>query len=396
MTDGAAPGSTSATALIAAVTFLVVLGIGLVVPALPQFARHYGLSSAGVALLLTAFAGGRLVFSVPGGILADRFGFKSVAIVGCCVTGAAASFAAILPAFPLLVAAQFAQGSGSALYTTAALAAVMADVPGERTGRIVALYQGVVIAGMSAAPALGGLALQSMGLRGPFVVYGLSVSAGLVISIWRLPAGRPASSRPQVRRTALIGEMLSHPAAILALVVSFVTFWVLAGIRNTVLPLFAEETLAFGPVATGWLLTGAALANLAVMRHAGVVIDRGRRPVVVIGTLAMGITVGGLALANAPWVLVVFTLGIGVTKAYTGVVPITMIVDVADREVHGAAIGAQRFATGLGLTVGPYTAGLMVDNWGYNVTYVTTAGLILLVALSALRVRETQIASGGS
>lgn len=165
------------------VTFLVVLDIGLVLPALPQFARHYDLTSADVALLLAAFAGGRLAFSLPGGVLADRFGFKPVAIVGCCVAGIAASFAATLPSFLPLVATQFAQGLGSALYTTAALAAVMADAPGERTGRIVALYQGVVIAGMTAAPALGGVALQTMGLRGPFVVYALSVIVGLIIAI---------------------------------------------------------------------------------------------------------------------------------------------------------------------------------------------------------------------
>lgn len=112
----------------------------------------------------------------------------------------------------------------------------------------------------------------------------------------------------------------------------------LADIRNTVVPLFAEEALAFGPVATGWLLTGAALTNLAVMRHVRLVIDRGRRSVVVSGTLAMAVAVGRLAFATAP-----------------------------------------------------------CCSWcsGYEATYVVTAGLIVLVALCALRVGETQIALAG-
>lgn len=65
-----------------AVTFLVMMGVGLVPPALPLYAVRYSLSSAEAGLLLTSFSTGMLVFSLPGGVIADHLGFKRVALAG--------------------------------------------------------------------------------------------------------------------------------------------------------------------------------------------------------------------------------------------------------------------------------------------------------------------------
>ncbi len=385
----------------AAVTFLVMMGLGLLPPALPRIAAHYDVSTAEVALLLTAFALGRLVFSLPGGMIADRLGFKRVAVVGCAVTAAGALYAVTLPSFWALVAAQVVQGLGSALYTTAALAAILADAPEHRIGRVTALYQGVILAGMTSAPAIGGLAVRFLGLPGPFLVYGIAAGVGLAISVWRVPsvdaataARADGSSEPggEVDRRRLLAELLRHRAVPLVLALSFGVFWVVSGVRNTLIPVFAETVLGLGPVASGWLLTAAGFGSLAVLRHAGRAIDRGRRPVLVAGTLAMAVSVAALALAVDPWVLAGVTLLLGVTRGYAGVVPVTVIVDVADRRVQGTAIGLQRTATGLGLTVGPYTAGLLVDGVGYAATFVGVGAVLAGLALLGLRTPETGVA----
>lgn len=383
---------------IAGVQFLIVMGFGLVPPALPVLARHYTLSTSQAALMLTAFAFGRLAFSLPGGLIADRLGFKRVAVTGCVVTGIGALFAALLPSFWALIAAQMIQGLGSSLYTTAALAAILSEAPEHRVGRVTALYQGVVLIGMSAAPAIGGMAVSQFGLSGPFLVYAVGAFLAFAITMWRLPAAGPVArntddSEPEsTPRRMLLAEMFRHRAVTLALLVSFLTFWVIAGVRNTLIPVFAELAFGLGPVGSGWLLTAAAMANVAVLRHAGRVIDRGRRPVMIYSTFGMAAAVGALALAISPWVLLFATLMIGVTKGYAAVVPITVIVDVADRKIQAAAIGFQRTATGLGLTIGPFTAGLLADELGYTTTFLISGALLAIVAAAAIRSPETQLA----
>lgn len=384
---------------IGGVTFLVMMGVGLVPPALPLYASYYGLTNAEVAMLLTSFSTGMLVFSFPAGMIADRLGFRAVAFTGCVVAGLGALWAAMLPPFWLLIGAQFSQGVGAALYMTAGIAVIIDRTETHRVGRATATYQGIVLVGLSVAPGLGGTAVQAMGLRGPFLLYAVAAAVGLLVSLVVLaPAarhsdlgdGEPAAPTPTVpARRAAIRTLLSGRATIIALVVSFVVHWGVGGIRNTLVPLFAEAGLGMGSVGTGWLLSGASLANVAVLRHAGRAIDAGRRPVTVWSLLGFALSVALAGFAGAPWVLFVTTLMIGATKGYAGVVPVAVITDVADRSIYGSAIGLQRTATSLGLATGPFTAGLLADTFGFRTAFVLAAAFLAVTGLLALTMPET-------
>ncbi len=386
---------------IGVVTFLVVLGFGLVPPALPRYAVHYGLSNAEVGMLLTAFSTGMLAFSLPGGMIADRLGFRRVALTGCTLTALAAAFAATLPPFWILIAAQLAQGMGAALYMTAGIAAIVAQTPDDRVGRATATYQGITLLGMSVAPALGGTAVQVLGLPGPFVLYAVAATVGIAVSAVVLhdpppdeeavtDTGEPVAHVPQ--RT-LIRRLLTTPAAAIALAVSFFTHWAVGGVRNTLVPLFGEASLAMTPVTIGWLLTATAVANVAVIRHAGRVIDRGRRVVTIVSTAVFAFAIGAAGFAAAPWALFAAILLFGAAKGYSAVVPIAVITDVADRRVYGSAIGFQRTATSLGLATGPFTAGLLADTFGFRASFLVAAALVAGAAVLAVAMPETHQAA---
>jgi MFS transporter, DHA1 family, multidrug resistance protein len=385
---------------IGAVTFLVMMGFGLVPPALPLYAAHYELSNAQVALLLTSFSTGMLLFSFPGGMIADLLGFRRVALAGCVVAALGALAAATLPPFGALIAAQFAQGIGAALYMTAGIAAIVAQTPDDRVGRATATYQGIVLIGMSVAPALGGTAVQLLGLSGPFLVYAVAALVGLVVSAIVLPsAGRERADAPAAAdaartkddptRRVAVKQLLTSRAAIIALVVSFVTHWAVGGVRNTLVPLFGEAALEMSTVGIGWLLTGASVANVAVIRHAGQAIDAGRRAVTIWSLAGFALSVAIAAFAGAPWLLFVATLMIGATKGYAGVVPVAVITDVAHRSIYGSAIGFQRTATSLGLAIGPFTAGALADAFGFRTAFIVAACLLAAVALLAVLMPET-------
>lgn len=380
---------------IAVVTFLVVLGFGLVPPALPQYAVHYGLSNAEVGMLLTAFSTGMFAFSLPGGLIADKFGFRRVALTGCLVTAAGAALAATLPPFWVLIGAQLSQGIGAALYMTAGIAAIIAQTPDDRVGRATATYQGITLVGMSVAPALGGTAVQLLGLPGPFGVYAVAALIGFGVSAAVLRDPAPADDEQhadEARRVAprtLIRRLLTTRAAVIALIVSFATHWAVGGVRNTLVPLFGEASLGMSAVAIGWLLTATSLANVAVIRHAGRVIDRGRRVVTIVSTLVFAAAIAVAGFAVVPWALFAAILTVGAAKGYAAVVPVAVITDVADRRIYGSAIGFQRTATSLGLATGPIVAGFFADTWGFRTAFLLAATIVGVAGLIALAMPET-------
>src|SRR5215469_12415317 len=57
-------------AVLTAVSFTVALGFGIVAPDIPAFARHFGVSTAAAASVVSAFALMRIVGALPAGRLA--------------------------------------------------------------------------------------------------------------------------------------------------------------------------------------------------------------------------------------------------------------------------------------------------------------------------------------
>lgn len=377
------------------VTFLVVLGFGLVPPALPRYALHYGLTNAEVGLLLTAFSTGMLVFSLPGGMTADRLGLRRVALAGCLVSMVGAAVASALPTFWLLVSAQFAQGVGAALFTTAGVAAIIAQTADDRVGRAMATHQGVLLLGMSVAPALGGMAVQGLGLRGPFIVYAGAATIGLLVSAIVIndaeskESDSQDSSTPSIGKRSLLIRMFSTRAAIIALIVSFFTHWAVGGVRNTLVPLFGESTFGMGPVSIGWLLTATAIANVIVIRHAGQMIDRGRRLVTIVSMGVLGVAALLAGFSSAVWALFAATLLFGAAKGYAAVVPLATLTDLADRRIYGTVVGIQRTATSLGLVIGPISVGLLADAFAFRTVFVIAGALVLAAALLSMAMPET-------
>src|SRR5262245_64684592 len=69
-------------AILTAVAFTVALGFGIVAPDIPAFARHFGVSTAAAAGVVSAFALMRIVDALAAGRLVDRFGEPAVMEVG--------------------------------------------------------------------------------------------------------------------------------------------------------------------------------------------------------------------------------------------------------------------------------------------------------------------------
>lgn len=380
---------------IGVVAVLVTLGFGVVPPALPQFAAHYELTNAGAGLLLAGFSGGMLLFSLPGGLIADRIGLRLTAYLGCALALGGAIVGITLPDFWVLVVSQAVQGAGSTLYMTAGLAAIVARTDEQRIGRTTTTFQGVNVIGMAFAPLVGGVSVALFGLRGPFIACAIAAVVGFVITVAVVKDTEQSvddtadTNVTTASKRALIFALLKNRAAVLALVMSFIAYVAIGGGRGTLLPLFGDAGLGMSPLAIGWLLSIALIGSVLVVPHAGRSIDHGRRRVAIASIVLFAIAMVLAGFSTAAWMLFIASLITGMAKGYSAAAPVAIITDVADKRIFGSVIGFQRTAASLGLVVGPYLAGLLADLWGFRAAFLAIAGILAVTAAALGTMPET-------
>src|ERR1017187_2104552 len=158
-------------AILTAISFTVALGFGIVAPGIPGFARHFGVSTAAAATVISAFALMRVVGALPAGRLVDRFGEHWVMAVGIAIVAASSILAGFSASFTQLIVLRGVGGLGSAMFSVSARTLLLVSVPGEHRGRASGLFSGGFLVGGISGPAIGGL-VAAWSLRAPFFIYG--------------------------------------------------------------------------------------------------------------------------------------------------------------------------------------------------------------------------------
>src|SRR5438552_12520026 len=106
--------------ILTAVAFTVALGFGIVAPDIPAFARHFGVSTAAAAGVISAFALMRVVGALPAGRLVDRFGEHRVMAIGIALVAVSSVLAGFSGSFAQLIVLRGVGGFGSAMFSVSA------------------------------------------------------------------------------------------------------------------------------------------------------------------------------------------------------------------------------------------------------------------------------------
>ena len=114
MTESDKPSLPSEVWLLVSANAVVALGYG-VVPVLPQYARHVGVSISAATFVITAFAVMRLVGAPPAGLLVQRLGERRVYITGLLIVALSTGAWAFAPTYWPLRLFRSLGGVGSAI-----------------------------------------------------------------------------------------------------------------------------------------------------------------------------------------------------------------------------------------------------------------------------------------
>ena len=318
-------------ATLTAISFTVALGFGIVAPSIPSFARHFGVSNAAAATVISAFALMRVVGALPAGRLTDRFGEHWVMAAGIAIVAVSSILAGFSVSFTQLIVLRGIGGLGSAMFSISARTLLLVSVPRAHRGRASGLFSGGFLVGGITGPAIGGL-VAAWSLRAPFFIYGgmLLVPALIAAAILRNAPRRAVPDDPRAARPfAEMARTLRSRAYLAASSANLADGFAVIGVRSAIVPLFVRDVLHRSAVWTGVGFGVVAVLNAAALLPSGRAADsHGRRPVIIGGCLVSAAGLVMLALLPGIWgylaALAVFGLGSGLLD----VAPSAMIGDI--------------------------------------------------------------------
>jgi MFS family permease len=381
-------------AILSSISFTVALGYGIVAPALPEFARQFGVSTAAAASVISAFALMRILGALPAGRLVDRVGERVMMPAGIAIVGVSSVLAGFSQTFAELIALRGVGGLGSAMFSVSAQTLLLRSVPGEQRGRASGLYMGSFLIGAISGPAIGGVIAAAWSLRAPFFIYGalLAVPAGIAAVLLSngVRGEQPARARRSDRSLAELARALRSRAYLAAAATAFADGFAVLGARTAIVPLFVHDVLHRSAAWTGIGLGVVAAVNAAMLLPAGRAADTiGRKPVIVTGCLLAASGLATLALAPdlAGFLGGLVILGLG--SGFLDVAPSAMIGDLLGGQ-GGSVVAAFQMSGDLGAIGGPVAAGLLVDSASYGAAFGLGACVLAAAGVVGTLAPETR------
>jgi MFS family permease len=354
---------------------------------LPFIKWEFDLSLAAAAVLVTIFAVGRAIGSLPTGYLVDRLGSRSILIWTCYLLAVFLGLAATTHTILWLVLALIAAGAATA-GTTAAGAPMVAAAYTKLRG----LAMGIRQAGIPIGGAVGALALPWLAYQGSWRLAlagaGAVALAGAVVAslMRRDPVARVSA------RDAVVGH---RPPALLSapLVVLFIWSALAVAAQYAFLALISVQEGAIGLGVTMVVLSQA--GGVVGRPGWGLVSDaigRRRRLTLLIVT-AVGISsilaISWLPPASSVLVLGAAAVGFGLSINGWQGIWVTSVVEIAGPARAGTALGYGQLALQIGTVAGPAFVALVAENTGgFGVAWPLLAGAMAVASVPLVILRS--------
>lgn len=234
--------------------FIDLLGFGIVLPLLPNYAQQFTVDESGwlIGLLMASFSAMQFLFAPLWGKLSDRVGRRPVLIVG--LAGSVVCYALFGVAtewknLPLLFASRIGAGVAGATISTAQ--AYIADTTTtEKRARGMALIGAAFGLGFTFGPLLAYLALPGgKGDPGPGPGYAASAlsAVALLLAVFWLPESLRPDSKPAARRlfdAQALRDALARPSIAMLLASLFVCIFAFANFEATLSMLIKGAEIA--------------------------------------------------------------------------------------------------------------------------------------------------------
>jgi DHA1 family bicyclomycin/chloramphenicol resistance-like MFS transporter len=288
-------------------------------PAFPEIAASYGVTTAEVGVTVSVYLVGLALGHLVGGPLSDRYGRDRVLFGGLALFTAGSLLVAGAPTFGALVGWRFLQALGAGWCMVSVPAIARDHSSGAEGAQLFSLIGLVIFIAPATAPAIGTLILGVSNWSGIFVflaVYAGALAVLLRLTLFRRWKGRPERRHPLPTVVTNYAAVLRHATAMRLLAVQSLVFSVMILFITHASFIFQEWFGLSKTAFAGWmaahmvLMGGFNLLNRWLLNY--------RHPAVVLRAAvglqaAAALYLAGMAATDPPlaWLLPGLLLAIG-------------------------------------------------------------------------------------
>jgi sugar phosphate permease len=375
---------------------------------MPYMVKDFSLSSVSMGVVMGAFFLAYAIFSLPGGLMADKLGPRLTMTIGVIWWSIFTFFTGVTKSLTSLLAVRFLFGAGEALFPTSAMKTVSDWFPKKQKGTANSLLLFSNMVGSAIAPLIVGLTVAAWGWRSTFKVLFIP---GLILAlfIWHfiknVPSQRKGITKEELAELemsnvevetkaaekASFGTLFKSPILWICVLTTF-PFHISTWAIQTWLPTYLVKERHFSPMVMGGnatLLLGlAALGTVTGAFMSDKFFRDNRRVPLVIASLCAGFFLSFAAGASTQMCIVflcfTFFFG-GACGATFWAIP----VGVLPSKTMGTSIGIiNTFAQFAGF-IAPIFMGYMVKVTGnFSLAFKVLVGLFVFSAVLAMFIRQ--------
>jgi len=365
-------------------------------PVLPLFAVHLGATASQVGIIAAVSTLAGIAFSIPAGLLSDRFGRKAMLIAAGVVFASAPAMYLFTTGIWQLATIRFYHGLATAIFMPVAMAYV-ADLHEESKGEKLGWFSTATLLGRFMAPLTGGALLGYLGSDsnlGFAVIYSVCLVGGtLALLVFaKMPSSASSLQAPKTwkhQREGLMQLVSSGPLLAIGMVEAAVLF--MYGTIEVFLPLYGLSH-GIGAFAIGVCLAAQVITLAATKPIMGRLSDRhGRSGQIVWGAL-LGVAAAACMAASANFVmLLALSTLTGLSLSMVTSATSAAVADISRCEMRGSAMGVFGTIMDVGHSAGPLVSGMVVSFFGFQAAFIGSAIILAMAVVSFKAISTNQL-----
>ncbi len=357
-------------------------------PLFPLLKDEFGVSYAGLGLILTITYAASGIAQTPMGFIVDRKGPFVVLATGLALLAGATALFAVAPGYWAMLALAAVAGVGHSVFHPADYAILSAAIDPRRMGRAFSMHTFSGHLGSAAAPATVIFLASLLGWRAALAALGMIGIAVMLAMLTQRQAlaidlepdlGTPRSGARDAEAKDGVRLLMSAPILV------FFLFFVVTSMTSSGIQSFAVAAMAAlhgTPLtAAGTALTGFLAASALGVLIGGQVVDRTRRhdliaATVFLGTAVVMAVIGSVSLTAAA-LIALFTV-MGLAQGMVRPARDMLVRAVTPKDASGKVFGFVSTGLSVGGAVTPVLFGWIIDQGAPQAIFYLLAAFMLL------------------
>ena len=349
--------------------FSAMLGLGIILPILPLYAKSLGATGLWLGAIFAGFSISRSVLMPFIGRYSDKSGIRKAFIAtGLFIyAGSSLGYVYAESAFSLLLV-RMLQGACSAMIVPIAMAYIGDITPKDKEGSYMGMFTISLFLGFGIGPLFGGLIMDFFSVNTAFMAMGVLCMIAFFLVVLLLPSSRsrhlPDTVSPSSYRKILSSKVIKG-----VLLYRFASAFTRASILSF-LPLYSSYKIDMSAAQIGMVISTSVLLTSFFQYPFGKLADRmNRRNLILLGSIPYSLAVVLFPFTTSFSQVLCINLILGVFGAMPMPAALAIIVGEGKKFGMGSTMAVFNVSMSLGLGCGPLVSGLIHDLTGLTVVF---------------------------